>query len=142
MSEDTGVSRKDVKEDRIAICPKYGCKYMTRVKPLKLRFFGFGKHPKCKKHHLHLVYIDDMIGNLTDSALACFFDKSVLPSNELIEGICAKFPQEIESFMRGWTNCITIRRGAPVVSRYLDGISNGYLKQLSRKQKNALKKNR
>lgn len=140
MSEDTGVSRKDLKEDRIAICPKYGCEYMKRVKPLKYRFFGFGKHPKCKKHHLHLVYVDVIIGNYTDSALACFFDKSALPSNELIEGIRAKFPQEIKSFVRGWTYCITIGRGAPVVSSYMDGISNGYIKQLSRKQKNALKK--
>ena len=139
MNEGAGVSRKNVKEDRIAICPKFGCEYMTRIKPLKFRFFGFGKHPKCKKHHLSLVYVDEMIENFTDAVLACFFDKSALPPSELTEEIRAKFPQEIESFVRGWTYCITIGRGAPVVSRYMDGISNGYLKQLSRKQKNAIK---
>jgi len=140
MNEERGVSRKNVKVDRIAICPKYGCEYMTRVKPLKFRFFGFGKHPKCNKHHLHLIYVDEMIGNFTDAALACFFDKSALPPSELIEEIRLKFPQEIKLFIRGWVYCITIGRGAPIVSGYMDGISNGYLKQLSRKQKKVLRK--
>ncbi len=140
MNEDIGVSRKTVGEDRIAICPLFGCEYMTRVKPLKFRFFGFGKHPKCKKHHLSLVYVDEMIGNFTDATLACFFDKSALPSSKLLEEIRTKFPQELETFVRGWIYCITSGRGAPIVSRYMDGISNGYLKQLTRKQKKALKK--
>ncbi|MHA1104358.1 MAG: hypothetical protein ACTSPN_01420 [Promethearchaeota archaeon] len=140
MNEDIGVSRKTVGEDRIAICPLFGCEYMTRVKPLKFRFFGFGKHPKCKKHHLSLVYVDEMIGNFTDAALACFFDKSALPPSKLLEEIRTKFPQELETFVRGWIYCITSGRGAPIVSRYMDGISNGYLKQLTRKQKKALKK--
>ena len=72
MNEYTNVSRKDTKEDRVAICPEYGCEYMTRVKPLKFRFFNFGNHPRCKKHHLSLVYVDEMIGNFTDGVLACF----------------------------------------------------------------------
>lgn len=140
MNEDIGVSRKTVGEDRIAICPLFGCEYMTRVKPLKFRFFGFGKHPKCKKHHLSLIYVDEMIGNFTDATLACFFDKSALPPSKLLEEIRTKFPQELETFVRGWIYCITSGRGAPIVSRYMDGISNGYLKQLTRKQKKALKK--
>ncbi|MHA1106149.1 MAG: hypothetical protein ACTSPN_10600 [Promethearchaeota archaeon] len=140
MSGDTGVSRKNVKEDRIAICPKYGCEYMTRVRPLKFRFFGFGKHPKCKKHHLHLVYVDEMIGDFIDGALACFFDKSALPPSDLLKQILVKFPEEMESFVRGWVYCITTGRGGQIASRYMDGISNGYLKQLSRKQNRVLKK--
>ena len=51
MNEYTKVSRKTVREDRVAICPNFGCEYMKRVKPLKFRFIGFGKFPKCKKHH-------------------------------------------------------------------------------------------
>lgn len=59
MVEYIKVSRKTTNEDRIAICPHLGCNTMKRVKPLKLGFFGFGKYPKCKQHHLPLVYIDE-----------------------------------------------------------------------------------
>ena len=43
MKAYTDVSRKTTREDRVAICPNFGCEFMIRVKPLKLRFFGFGK---------------------------------------------------------------------------------------------------
>ena len=72
------VSRKTVREDRIAICPKFGCELLKRVKPLKFGFLGFGKYPKCKKHHVPLVYIDERIGDFVDGALACLFDKAGL----------------------------------------------------------------
>ena len=140
MKAYTNVSRKTVGEDRIAICSDFGCVYMTRVKPLKFRFLGFGKHPKCKKHHIPLVYVDERIGDFVDAALACLFDKAGLPPSELLEGVKSKFPDEVTSFIEGWVYCITIGRGAPIVSRYMDTISNAYLKQLTKKQIKVLKK--
>jgi hypothetical protein len=113
---------------------------MTRVKPLKFRFLGFGKHPKCKKHRIPLVYVDERIVDFVDAALACLFDKAGLPPSELLEGVKLKFHNEVTSFVEGWVYCITVGRGAPVVSRYMDTISNAYLKQLTKKQIKALKK--
>ncbi len=140
MKTYTSVSRKSVGEDRVAICPIFGCEFMTRVKPLKFRFLGFGKYPKCKKHRIPLVYVDERIGDFVDAALACFFDKAGLPPSELLEDIKSKFPDEVTSFVEGWVYCITVGRGAPIVSRYMDVISNAYLKQLTKKQIKALKK--
>jgi len=140
MKAYTNVSRKTVEEDRIAICSNFGCAYMTRVKPLKFRFLGFGKHPKCKKHHIPLVYVDERIGDFVDAALACLFDKAGLPPSELLEGVKSKFLDDVTSFVEGWVYCITVGRGAPIVSRYMDTISNAYLKQLTKKQIKALKK--
>jgi hypothetical protein len=140
MKAYTNVSRKTVGENRVAICPNFGCEYMTRVKPLKLRFLSFGKYPKCKKHRIPLVYIDERIGDFVDGALACFFDKAGLPPSELLESVKSRVPNELESFLKEWIYCITVGRGAPIVSRYMDAISNGYLKQLTKKQVKALKK--
>ncbi|GAG92299.1 unnamed protein product [marine sediment metagenome] len=81
----TDVSRKTVGEDRIAICPQFGCEFMTRVKPLKFGFLGFSTHPKCKKHHIPLVYIDERIGDFVNSALACFFDKKGLSPDLVVK---------------------------------------------------------
>jgi len=100
MKAYTNVSRKTVGENRVAICPNFGCEYMTRVKPLKLRFLSFGKYPKCKKHRIPLVYINERIGDFVDGALACFFDKAGLPSSELLEGVKLRFPNELESFLK------------------------------------------
>ena len=61
MKSCTDVSRKTVREDRIAICPKFGCEFMKRVKPLKMRFIGFGKHPKCKYCRLNLQYFETIL---------------------------------------------------------------------------------
>jgi len=140
MKTYTNVSRKTVGEDRVAICPNFGCEYMTRVIPLKFRFLGFGKYPKCKKHHIPLVYIDERIGDFVDAALACLFDKGGLPPSELFEGVKSRFSHELESFVEGWVYSITVGRGAPIVSRYMDAISNVYLKQLTKKQIKTLKK--
>ena len=57
MKAYTNVSRKTVGEDRVAICPNFGCEFISRVKLLKFGFLGFGKYPKCKKHHIPLVYM-------------------------------------------------------------------------------------
>ncbi len=140
MKAYTNVSRKTVEEDRVAVCPNFGCEFMTRVKPLKLKFLGFSKHPKCKKHHIPLVYIDERIGDFVDAALVCLFDKAGLPPRELLEGVKSKFPNEITSFIEGWVYSITVGRGAPIVSRYMDAVSNAYLKQLTKKQIKSLKK--
>jgi hypothetical protein len=140
MKTYTKVSRKTVEEDRVAICPNFGCEFMTRVKPIKLRFFGFGKYPKCKKHHIPLVYVDERIIDFVNAALACLFDKAGLPPRELLERVKSKFPDEVTSFVEGWVYCITVGRGAPIVSRYMDTISNAYLKQLTKKQIKAIKK--
>ena len=140
MKAYTNVSRKTVGEDRVAICPNFGCEYMARVKPLKFRFLGFGKHPKCKKHRIPLVYVDERIVDFVDAALACLFDKAGLPPSELLESIKSKFHNEVTSFVEGWVYCITAGRGASIISRYMDTISNAYLKQLSKKQIKALKK--
>ena len=140
MKAYTNVSRKTVGEDRVAICPNFGCEFMSRVKPLKFGFLGFGKYPKCKKHHIPLVYIDERIGDFVDAALACLFDKTGLPSSELLASIKSKFPDELNSFVQGWVYCITVGRGASIVSHYMDTISNTYLKQLTKKQIKTLKK--
>lgn len=135
----TDVSRKTVGEDRIAICSIFGCESIKRVKPLKFGFFGFGKYPKCKKHHVFLVYIDERIGDFVDSVLACLFDKAGLPPSDLLDCVRSKYPEELDSFVRGWVYCITVGRGGPIVSCYLDAISNAYLKQLTKKQVKVLK---
>ena len=139
MKTYTKVSRKTVGEDRVAICPNFGCEFISRVKPLKFGFLGFGKYPKCRKHRIPLVYINERISDFVDATLACLFDKSGLPPSELHENIKSKFPDEYNSYIDGWVYCITVGRGAPIVSHYMDTISNAYLKQLTKKQIKALK---
>lgn len=140
MKTYTTVSRKTVGEDRVAICPNFGCEFISRVKPLNFGFLGFGKYPICKKHRIPLVYIDERISDFVDAALACLFDKSGLPPSELLESIRSIIPDEFNSFIEGWVYCITVGRGAPIVSHYMDTISNAYLKHLTKKQIEALKK--
>lgn len=133
------VSRKTVGEKRIAICPEFGCETITKVKPLKFGFLGFGKYPKCKKHDTPLVYVDERIGDFVDAALACLFDRAGLPPEELLKLIKKKFPGELDIFIRGWIYCITIGRGAPIISRYMDTLTKAYLKKLTKKQLKSLK---
>lgn len=139
MVEYTKVSRKTTNEDRIAICPQLGCETIKRVKSLKLGFFGFGKYPKCKQHHLPLVYVDERIGEIIDAALACLFDKAGLPPKVLLRQIKEKFPQELNTFINSWVYCITIGRGASIISSYMDSLSKSYLKQITKKQLKVLK---
>ena len=140
MKAYTNVSRKVVGEDRIAICPQFGCDYIKRVKPLNFGFLGFGKYPKCKRHHLPLVYIDERIEDFVDGALACLFDKAGLPPNDLLELVSSHYHDELDPFVHGWVYCVTTGRGAPIVSRYLDSISKAYMKNLNRKQVKAIMK--
>lgn len=134
MNVYTQVTRKTVGEDRIAICPEFGCEIIKKIKPLKFGFIGFGKNPKCKRHNIPLVYMDERIGEFIDGALACLFDIAGLPPKELLSIIASKFSEDLEPFIQGWIYCITIGRGAPIISQYIDSISKTYLKQLTRKQ--------
>ena len=140
MKAYTNVSRKVVGEDRIAICPQFGCDYIKRVKSLKFGFLGFGKYPKCKMHHLPLVYMDERIEDFVDGALACLFDKAGLPPNDLLELVSSHYHDELGPFVHGWVYCVTTGRGAPIVSRYLDSISKAYMNNLNRKQVKAIMK--
>jgi len=134
MKSYNSVSRKTINQDRIAICPKFGCTNLTRVKPLKFGFLGFGKYPRCKKHHLPLVYVDERIGDIVDGTLSCLFDYSGLPPSELLSNVRNQIPGEIESFIRNWIFSITTGRGAQVISKYMDSISNSYMNELTKEQ--------
>jgi len=132
------VSRKMVKEDRIAICPQIGCIHLEKVKPLKLGILGFRKYPKCSNHKIPLVFVEEFIENFFDAVNACLFDNSSLPPVTLINLIKAEAPDELMAFINGWMYCNPIGRGAQVVSQYIDGLSRAYMKLLNRKQKKAL----
>ena len=139
MKAHSQVNRKSLEEDRIAICPKFGCETLTRVKPLKFGFLGFNKYPKCKKHGTPLVYIDERINVFIDAALSCLFDKAGLPPEDLLTLVKKEFPKDLQSFIHSWVYCITIGRGAPIISHYMDSLSNAYLKKLTKKQIKTLK---
>ncbi len=134
MNVHSQANRKSLEEDRIAICPNFGCEKLTRVKPLKFGFFGFKKYPKCKKHATPLVYIDERISDFIDAALSCLFDKAGLPPEELLTQVKNEFKKEVQSFIYNWVYSISIGRGAPIISRYMDSVSNAYLKKLTKKQ--------
>ncbi|MBA7630707.1 hypothetical protein ES703_38231 [subsurface metagenome] len=133
------VSRKTVNENRIAICPQFGCKHLEKVKPLKFGVLGFRKYPKCSKHKSPLVFVDEFIGGFLYAVNACLFDMSSLPPENLRSLIKKKVPNELTTFINGWMYCNPIGRGAQIVSQYMDGISRGYMKLLSKKQRKALK---
>ncbi|MBD3341440.1 MAG: hypothetical protein GF353_20205, partial [Candidatus Lokiarchaeota archaeon] len=138
MTDYTEVSRKALKQDRVAMCSCFGCKTVKRVKPLKFGFFGFGRHPKCKVHRVPLVYLDERIGEFVSGTLACLFDKSGLPPKELVVLVKDKFPDDLNAFVSAWVYSIIIGRGAPVASHYLDAITTAYMGNLTKKQVKAL----
>lgn len=72
-------TRKGLKGDRVAICPKYGCETIKRLKPLKLGLFGFRKYPVCSDHRIPLVFTEEYIGDFLHSINACLFDNSIAP---------------------------------------------------------------
>jgi len=131
-------NRITVKELRIALCPHFGCSYLKKVKPLKFGLMGLHKYPKCSKHGLPLVFIDEFIGNFITSVNACLYDKGGLPPEKLTSVIKIVSPDDLKSFINGWMHCNPIGRGAQLVSQYLDGLSKAYMKLLSRKQKKSL----
>ncbi len=132
------VKRKLLKEERIAICSHFGCGTIKKVKPLKFGSLGFRKYPKCSKHKLSLIFVDEFIDQFISSVSSCLFDISSLPPKDLLNCISKDFPEEIKLFINVWMYCSPIGRGAQVVSRYLDGLSKGYIKLLSRKQRKAI----
>jgi len=133
------VSRRNIKKDRIAICPHFGCKYLEKVKPIKMSFLSFRKYPKCPKHRLALVFVDEFIGNFFDAVKACLFDDSSLPPNILISKIRSDSPDELKFFINLWMYSNPIGRGGQIISPYIDGLSKGYMKLMSRKQKKAIR---
>jgi hypothetical protein len=139
INSERQVSRKALNEDRIAICPQFGCKHLEKVKPLKFGIIGFRKYPKCSKHKNHLVFVDEFIGNFIHAVNACLFDNSSLPPENLIRLIKIEALDELKNFINGWIYCNPIGRGAQIVSQYMDGLSRAYMKLLSRKQRKVLK---
>ena len=133
------VSRKTANEDRIAICPQFGCSHLEKVKPLKFGVLGFRKYPKCSKHKIPLIFVDEFIGDFLCAVNACLFDFSSIPPKNLRNLIKTKFPNELITFINGWMYCNPIGRGAQIVSQYMDGLSRAYMKLLSWKQRKALK---
>ena len=136
------VNRKELIENRIAICPKFGCEYVKRVKPLVFGLFGLKKYPKCKKHGLSMIYIEDRIGDLVDGAISCLFDIGGLPPKKLLIQVKKQCPTTFQSFIYGWLYCLTTGRGAQIISRYMDSVSNAFLKQLTRKQVKIINENK
>lgn len=131
-------NRITVKELRIALCPHFGCSYLKKIKPLKFGILGLHKYPKCSKHGLPLVFIDEFIGNFINAVNACLYDKGGLPPEKLTSVIRIVSPDDLKSFINGWMHCNPIGRGSQLVSQYLDGLSKAYMKLLSRKQKKSL----
>jgi hypothetical protein len=123
------VSRKTVNEDRIAICPQFGCTHLEKVKPLKFGILGFRIYPKCSKHKIPLIFVDEFIGDFLYAVNACLFDFSSIPPKNLGNLIKTKFPNELITFINGWMYCNPIGRGAQIVSQYMDGLSRAYMKQ-------------
>ena len=74
IKESFQANRKAVKEDRIAICPQFGCSHLEKIKPLKLGFIGLRKYPKCSKHQYPLVFVDHFIDNFLRAIRACIYD--------------------------------------------------------------------
>ncbi len=140
INEANVASRKAVTEERVATCAHFGCGFFKKIKPLKRGRFGFGKHPKCSKHGLPLVFVDEFIGGLFHAVLACLFDRASLPPEKLLFLIKTRVPDELKAFVHGWMYCNPTGRGSQIISRYLNGLSRGYMKVLSRKQRKQLQK--
>lgn len=138
---DTQASRKSLKEDRIAICPKYGCQTVKKLKPLKFGLFGIHKYPLCAEHKIHLVFIDEFIGDFLKSINACLFDLSILPPKDLVNLVKISSPSTFTSFFHRWLYCSPIGRGVDIVHMYLDSLSKAYLKSLTKKQRNLINDN-
>jgi hypothetical protein len=132
------VNRKGLKEDRIAICPKFGCKYLKKVKPLKFGFIGFHKYPKCPKHKLSLVFVDEFVGNFLNSVNLCIFDTKNLIPKALIDAIKTKSKKDKKVIVNSWLYCTPMGRGIKIIPNYLNSLSTAYLKVLSKKQKKAI----
>ncbi|MHA2038062.1 MAG: hypothetical protein ACW98X_16625 [Promethearchaeota archaeon] len=138
VESDIRATRKGLKGDRVAICPKYGCYALEKLKPMKLGIFGIRKYPKCKTHKIHLVFVDEFIGDFLKSVNACLYDDSALPPKDLLNMIKISNPEMLSSFFHRWIYCFPMGRGADMVHRYLDSLSRAYIKSLTRRQKKSI----
>ncbi len=127
-------TRKGLKGDRVAVCPEYGCLTVVKLKPLKFGLFGIRKYPKCIEHKIHLVFVDEFIGDFLQSVKACLFDVSVLPPIDLLNLIKESSSGIYTSLFHKWLYCSPIGRGADMVHKYLDSLSRAYIKSLTKKQ--------
>jgi len=141
ISSNIRATRKRLKGDRVAVCPKYGCHTVEKLKPLKFGLFGIQKYPKCKEHKIHLVFADEFIGDFLQSVNACLYDISVLPPKDLLNLIKISCPEILSSFINRWMYCSPIGRGADMVHRYLDSLSRAYIKSLTLRQQKSIKDN-
>ncbi len=138
VESDNRAIRKGLKGDRVAICPKYGCHTLEKLKPMKIGIFGIHKYPKCKTHKIHLVFVDEFIGDFLKSVNVCLYDDSALPPKELLNLIKKSNPEMLSSFFNRWNYCSPIGRGADMVYRYLDSLSRAYIKSLTKKQQKSI----
>jgi len=131
-------NRKVLKEDRVAICPKFGCNTLERLKPLKLGIFGTHKYPICRIHKAPLVFVDEFIGDFLQSVNACLLDISITPPNDLQKLLKQESPDNFLSVFNKWMYCSSIGRGAKIVPEYLDSLSRAYKNSLTKKQKKSM----
>jgi len=134
-------TRKRLKGDRVAVCPKFGCNTLERLKPLKFGIFGMSKYPKCREHKIPLVFVDEFIGDFLQSVNACLFDNSIAPPRELMELVKEESPKNILSVFHKWMYCSSLGRGAKIVPGYLDSLSKAYKNSLNKKQKKSIDDN-
>ena len=132
-------SRKAVDEDRIAVCPHFGCDHLKKIKTLKFGGLGFGKYPKCSKHGFPLVFVDEFIGHFLRAINACLFDRESAPPEQMLNVFKTRVPDDLKHLINAWMYCISIGKGAQIISRYINGLSRGYMKVLSRKQRKLLR---
>ena len=138
IENNVSMNRKTINNDRIGICPKFGCNYLKKVKPLKFKLFGIKKYPICPKHKISLVFINEFVEGFLYGVRACLFDKESIPPIDLLELTLKMGEKEFRQIVNLWMYSNPIGRGAQIVSRYMDGLSKGYLKELSRKQRKSL----
>lgn len=131
----SNVNRKELQQERIAICPNFECTYIKKVKPLIFGIIGFRKYPTCSKHKIPLVFVDEYIGNFLRAVNACLFDHSSIPPRQILNLFKKEAPKSLRSFFQAYLYSAPIGRGALIVPRYMDGLSRTYLKLLSNRQK-------
>ena len=141
INSENQATRKGLDSDRVAVCPKFGCETVNRLKPLKLGIFGFKKYPICKVHKIPLVFIDEYVGDFLQSVHACLFDRSLIPPKELLDIIRIQYPENLLSLFHSWMYCSVMGRGAKEIPSYMDSLSKAYIKSLNNRQEKSLHEN-
>ena len=131
-------NRKTVGQDRIAICPMYGCDVKKKLKPLKFGLFGFSKRPHCSQHQCSLVYVDELAEEFFSACTSCLFDRSALPPASLLEQLKLNDAGYVSEIIDAWIYCSSTGRNGRAISNYVDGLTRGYMSLLSRKEKKAV----